>query len=187
MDWFSILKNQVASTKGKQFQLDFTQPMVEEEEENCKEKLIKLARSLEKTNSIEGFPIVSEEITSERKAIYFMAIPNRTRPNIHLVAQKNLKEVPEEVCCEAIQEYNNLGNNDIIFNKQSVADNSYNITVIKGFLTDSDSSLPSTLTDDIRIASQGKFHYIAQIRGFFDEIEEVESTHEKLARRYFNL
>ena len=36
MNWWSILKNQVASTKGKKtFQLDFNQPMIEEED-NCK-------------------------------------------------------------------------------------------------------------------------------------------------------
>ena len=35
MDWFSVLKNQVASTKGKTFQLDFNQPMVEEDDEDC--------------------------------------------------------------------------------------------------------------------------------------------------------
>ena len=37
MNWFNILKNQIASTKGKTFQFDFNQPMIEEEE--CKEKL----------------------------------------------------------------------------------------------------------------------------------------------------
>ncbi len=38
MNWFDILKNQIASTKGKTFQLDFSEPMIEDEE-NCKEKL----------------------------------------------------------------------------------------------------------------------------------------------------
>ena len=38
--WWEILKRQVASTKGKQFQLDFNQPMIEEEEDDCKRKLI---------------------------------------------------------------------------------------------------------------------------------------------------
>ena len=36
--WWEILKRQVASTKGKQFQLDFSQPMIEEEEEDCKKR-----------------------------------------------------------------------------------------------------------------------------------------------------
>ena len=34
MNWFNILKNQIASTKGKTFQLDFNQPMVEDDD--CK-------------------------------------------------------------------------------------------------------------------------------------------------------
>tara|TARA_R100001163_G_C5067980_1_gene207604 strand:+ start:3043 stop:3633 length:591 start_codon:yes stop_codon:yes gene_type:complete len=38
MNWWDVIKNQIASTKGKQFQLDFNQPMIEDEE-NCKEKL----------------------------------------------------------------------------------------------------------------------------------------------------
>ena len=43
MDWFSILKNQVASTKGKTFSLDFSQPMVEEDD-SCMQKLLDLAK-----------------------------------------------------------------------------------------------------------------------------------------------
>tara|TARA_R100000734_G_scaffold17196_1_gene13420 strand:- start:974 stop:1504 length:531 start_codon:yes stop_codon:yes gene_type:complete len=35
MSWWSIIKNQIASTKGKTFQLDFNRPMVEEEDEDC--------------------------------------------------------------------------------------------------------------------------------------------------------
>ena len=45
--WWEIIKNQIASTKGKTFQLDFNQPMIEEEE-NCKERLIKMIDALSK-------------------------------------------------------------------------------------------------------------------------------------------
>ena len=47
MNWFEILKKQIASTKGKTFQLDFNQPMIEEDE-NCKERLIKMIDALSK-------------------------------------------------------------------------------------------------------------------------------------------
>ena len=47
MNWFNILKNQIASTKGKTFQLDFSQPMVEEED-NCKKKLLELYDKIDK-------------------------------------------------------------------------------------------------------------------------------------------
>ena len=43
MNWFDILKNQIASTKGKTFQLDFSEPMVEDEE-TCKEKLLAIVK-----------------------------------------------------------------------------------------------------------------------------------------------
>lgn len=52
MSWFDILKNQIASTKGKQFQLDFSEPMVEEEEDECKRKLIAF---LKKVETMAGF------------------------------------------------------------------------------------------------------------------------------------
>ena len=45
--WWDIIKNQVASTKGKTFQLDFSEPMIEEDE-NCKERLIKMIDALSK-------------------------------------------------------------------------------------------------------------------------------------------
>ena len=43
MSWWSIIKNQIASTKGKTFQLDFSEPMVEDEE-TCKEKLLAIVK-----------------------------------------------------------------------------------------------------------------------------------------------
>ena len=43
MSWWSIIKNQIASTKGKTFQLDFSEPMVEDEE-TCKEKFLAIVK-----------------------------------------------------------------------------------------------------------------------------------------------
>ncbi len=67
MNWFDILKNQIASTKGKQFQLDFSQPMVEEDD-SCKQKLLDLAKRLESFSEKNYYPyswskldLVSEE------------------------------------------------------------------------------------------------------------------------------
>ena len=42
MNWFNVLKNQVASTKGKTFQLDYTQPMIEEN--NCRDEFTQLTK-----------------------------------------------------------------------------------------------------------------------------------------------
>jgi len=43
MMWWDIIKNQIASTKGKTFQLDFSEPMVEDEE-TCKEKFLAIVK-----------------------------------------------------------------------------------------------------------------------------------------------
>ena len=76
MKWRGILKNQIASTKGKTFSLDFTQPMVEEDD-SCKQKLLDLAKRLE-SFSKEGY-------------------------NTHSYVYPNFdKTVSEEDCCAAI-------------------------------------------------------------------------------------
>jgi len=46
MMWWDIIKNQISSTKGKTFSLDFSQPMVEEDD-SCKQKLLDLFKRLE--------------------------------------------------------------------------------------------------------------------------------------------
>jgi len=56
MNWWDILKNQMASTKGKTCQLDFSEPMVEEEEDECRRKLIKFLR---KTSAMVSFTPLS--------------------------------------------------------------------------------------------------------------------------------
>jgi len=100
LDWFSILKNQVASTKGKQFQLDFTQPMVEED--NCKDKLMAVVRKLEGITSFEG---LTGKINHSGIARRFYSPEGYV---LRLVFQGELDEVPEEVCCKAIETYNKL-------------------------------------------------------------------------------
>ncbi len=91
MDWFSILKNQMASTKGKQFQLDFSQPMVEDDDD-CKRKLIKLYEKFKN-----NWDNISKPLEN--------SIGGR-------VIEQNLKgelsSVSEEVCCEVIRLWNEL-------------------------------------------------------------------------------
>ena len=71
MNWFNILKNQIASTKGKTFQLDFNQPMIEEEE--CKEKLRAVLKQVESINSIEGFDKIIDKKTVQRHRKVFQS------------------------------------------------------------------------------------------------------------------
>lgn len=96
MNWFDILKNQIASTKGKQFQLDFTQPMVEEEEEPCKEKLIKLYEKFKNNWDSISKPLVEKLKTS------------KVRRDRDRFIYSKLSSVPEEVCCEVIRLWNEL-------------------------------------------------------------------------------
>ena len=75
MNWFNILKNQIASTKGKTFQLDFNQPMIEEEE--CKEKLRAVLKQVESINSIEGFDKIIDKKTVQRHRKVFQSKEER--------------------------------------------------------------------------------------------------------------
>jgi len=45
MSWWSIIKNQIASTKGKTFQLDFNKPMIEEDDD-CVQWVIELCKKI---------------------------------------------------------------------------------------------------------------------------------------------
>ncbi len=105
MDWFSVLKNQVASTKGKQFQLDFNQPMVEDD--NCKDKLMAVVRKLEGVTSLKG---ITGENTRSGTARTFSFPEGYT---VSLTYRGELDEVPEEVCCKVIETYNKFADGDL--------------------------------------------------------------------------
>lgn len=81
MSWFDILKNQIASTKGKTFQLDFNQPMIEEED-NCKERLINIL------NKLETF-LLNKKGSSE---VLFLQVSKRG----------NLEDISNEDCCKIL-------------------------------------------------------------------------------------
>ena len=100
MNWFDILKNQISSAKGKTFQLDFTQPMVEED--NCKDKLMAVVRKLEGIASFEG---ITGKINHNGIARRFVSPEGYV---LRLVYKGELDEVPEEVCCKVIETYNEL-------------------------------------------------------------------------------
>lgn len=83
MNWFDILKNQVASTTEAAFELDFNQPMVEAEESKCKPKLLALAKRLQ-SFSKDGY----------------------TR-----IVMENLDSTSEETCCRAIHFFKVIDDN----------------------------------------------------------------------------
>lgn len=96
MNWFNILKNQIASTSAGSFELDFNQPMVEQEEEKCKQKLIKLYEKFQNNWDSISKPLVEKLKTNRVRRL-------RDR---HMV--NDLSSVPEEVCCEVIRLWNEL-------------------------------------------------------------------------------
>ena len=110
MSWFNLLKNQIASTKGKTFQLDFTEAMVEDT--NCKDKLRELANKMKQISSIDGY-----EETNQREndnygyAQTFRLIDDKAY-SVQIRSKDKLNEVPEEVCCALIDMYKSTANND---------------------------------------------------------------------------
>tara|TARA_R100001163_G_C5067980_1_gene207602 strand:+ start:1866 stop:2453 length:588 start_codon:yes stop_codon:yes gene_type:complete len=109
MNWFDILKNQITSAKGKQFQLDFNQPMIEEEK--CKEKLRAVLNQVASINSIEGFEKRIDKKTAQRHRKMFKSKDDsQFRVRIR-TADRLLDEVPEEVCCALIELYKALSKN----------------------------------------------------------------------------
>ena len=119
MDWFSILKNQVASTKGKQFQLDFNQPMIEEdvEDDDCKKTLMATYDRFIAKESIKGYTFMKDDTSAYPNFKAFLdnesAQTTGRGKEIFLRAfgKDILKNAPEEVCCKAIEIYKSLGDN----------------------------------------------------------------------------
>jgi hypothetical protein len=120
MNWFDILKNQIASTEGKQFQLDFNKPMIEDDD--CKKTLMRIAKKISNINSIEGYPYIKNvrqknefKIFSEED-VEFRSFLETSYVRLNS-GGSYLKDVPEEVCCKAIELYKSLadGSADQIF------------------------------------------------------------------------
>ena len=112
--WWEILKRQVASTKGKQFQLDFNQPMIEDED--CKNKFIQLINKA--LNTSFGKLKLSEKDEHDITKVYHTEYKTNYKGARHFKANDssdivvetfyavNPKEpFPEEVYCKALELY----------------------------------------------------------------------------------
>tara|TARA_R100001163_G_C5067980_1_gene207605 strand:+ start:3638 stop:4189 length:552 start_codon:yes stop_codon:yes gene_type:complete len=86
--WWNILKRQVASTRGKQFQLDFNQPMIEEEEDNCKKRLINIL------NKLETF-ILNKKGSIKHTVYKYVRVFQVSKPG-------NLEDISNEDCCKIL-------------------------------------------------------------------------------------
>ena len=115
MNWWSIIKNQVASTKGKTFQLDFSQPMIEEEEDECRQKFIAMAKKVEQmtmggTRNTE-YPRPNEKRYDIKNNFESAGIGSAyIRTKIDL---EDVEKIPENVFCVAIKEFELFAAGDI--------------------------------------------------------------------------
>lgn len=82
MNWFNVLKNQFSTTADAQFELDFDNPMVEEEEDKCRKRLLKLFKKLNEY-------ILSNQTKFTKAEVYF--------------EPENLNGVSEEDCCRILE------------------------------------------------------------------------------------
>jgi len=162
----TLVKRQIASTKGKQFQLDFNQPMIEEEEENCKKKFLAVQDKL-KSLTISGLtkadahwsPYDQNHFYDEKRD------PIGMRPELGIFVLFD-ESIPDEIYCKAIEQYENTaisksiledyGKYRILTEKRTLGksrgneeeynfDNyTYDISI---YLKDSPESLPLATTD----------------------------------------
>tara|TARA_R100001163_G_C5067980_1_gene207606 strand:+ start:4192 stop:4803 length:612 start_codon:yes stop_codon:yes gene_type:complete len=104
--WWDILKNQIASTKGKTFQLDFSQPMVEEEEDDCRKRFYEIIDKVNKANRTDTqISATSSSTRVEKRWIVKTDFPDFKRVlityNTHELG--NTDKIPEEVFCKALE------------------------------------------------------------------------------------
>ncbi len=105
MNWFNILKNEIASTKGKTFQLDFNQPMIEDKD--CRDEFTQLTKKASELS----FGIV-EASGKSKDNVYYKVFNNGIRyvksvPYIPIITEYAFptEPVPEEVYCRALELY----------------------------------------------------------------------------------
>jgi len=109
MNWFNILKNQIASTKGKTFQLDFNQPMVEDSD--CRDEFTQLTKK-----ASELYFGILETSGKSKDNVYYKLFNNGvkyenrgldSRSYIPIITEYAFptEPVPEEVYCRALELY----------------------------------------------------------------------------------
>lgn len=117
----TLVKRQIASTKGKTFQLDFNQPMIEEED-NCKERLIKMIDTLNKIDLRDYFMLphsknkMSVGYFEEREGDYKLesgSVANYNYIKYYLVNDifENFNNITEEAACYVLEELKKGENN----------------------------------------------------------------------------
>ncbi len=105
MNWWSIIKNQIASTKGKTFQLDFNQPMIEEEDD-CRKRFFEIIDKINKAERTDTSILSTSSSQSTKKRWEIETdFPDFKRVLIgyHTHNIGNTDKIPEEVFCKALE------------------------------------------------------------------------------------
>lgn len=124
MNWWDIIKNQIASTKGKTFQLDFNQPMIEEEEDDCRKRFLEIMNRINKADRTDrplpndrGYEV--EGLNRRRWAIEKKSPDFRSIFIEYSVIQRgDPDQIPEEVFCKALEMLKAASYNDSILTEK---------------------------------------------------------------------
>ena len=191
MSWFNILKNQVAATSEGMFELDFSEPMVVEEEETCKKKLRALYNRLKNFSPPAGFK--KKTIRPYNSDFRYRFLTDNYRPSgeqIRVSGKDLLDEVPEEICCKAIELFKRAAYDDDAYDNGK--ETGYEIYVEKNLAYPFEGQQPSSdavYMIEINIPA-GKVLYSAQIDyrilGSADE-DIIKEKLASIAEPLFNL
>ena len=111
MNWFEIIKRQIASTKGKTFQLDFNQPMIEEEED-CKRRFRAVQDKL-RSLTIAELERAGGDWSFYEEYYFYDEKRDRSgfRPELNIFLSFD-ESIPDEIYCKAIEQYENTAINN---------------------------------------------------------------------------
>tara|TARA_R100001163_G_C5067980_1_gene207607 strand:+ start:4800 stop:5423 length:624 start_codon:yes stop_codon:yes gene_type:complete len=123
MNWWNIIKNQIASTKGKQYQLDFSEPMIEEDDDDCRKDFLEIMDRINKadrtdrplpSNSfrIEGLNRRQWEVEKDFPDFRSIFIEYST------IQRGDPEQIPEEVFCKALEMLKAASYNDRILTER---------------------------------------------------------------------
>lgn len=105
MNWWDILKNQIASTKGKTFQLDFNQPMVEDDDD-CRKRFFEIIDKINKAERTDTSILSTSSSASTKKRWKIETdFPDFEKVHIGYHTHKigNIDKIPEEIFCKALE------------------------------------------------------------------------------------
>lgn len=186
MNWKDILKEQFATTADAQFELDFENPMIEQEEETCKKKLRALYNKLKNMSAPSGFIHFSLDdedpaISRDFRKRFLLDGKGARKRRFMVSGRDSLEKVPEEICCKAIELFKIATDDNDAYDNG--AETGYEIYVEKNYSYSSMSNrkwCDSIYTIEIR-GPNNKTLYVAELRFVARGTNDINMVKEKLA------